>query len=170
MTAPLSAEKIDFPKLYAGLGTRGIALSDDEKKRFEQITLDEIKNASGISGFMPDSILHLVFKFFALLFNPSQTVDSSNLSNHLSATLSSTTESGKLRIVEGAMQRIYERLRREGDTLASIAEISTQTVVGHVPEATPWSLYTQARADIDLPPEASSNVRIAQNNPSAARG
>lgn len=155
----LSAERIDFNLLYGALESQGFQLNDDERKRLEQITKEELERTQGLGGFSPDNIIYVVFKFLAMLFNPSQSIEGvSDIGTHLTQTADTTTEMDKLRQLKSATESIYNRLKQEGGTLAAIAESVTGTALGHRPADLPESLNRQLSTGINLPANAETNV------------
>ncbi|MES2983908.1 MAG: hypothetical protein V4735_01825 [Pseudomonadota bacterium] len=159
------AEGINFDTVYESIAKKGIQLSAEEKGKLKTICLEELKDNDGgvLSSLGITNIMHAIFAFVQNLFNGSDGVGLNNIGTHLGQTATKTRELNKLRQLDTAAQRIDIRLRNAGGNLAAAASlVSGQTLAS---DPTPYDvtaansiIYSQLRARIDLPANATSSL------------
>jgi hypothetical protein len=124
------AERVNFATVYYGLKQHGIALTDEEKKKFETITREELLKNNGQLfgndlGNSAVNLIYLLFAFIQNVFNGNLTNDLGNLGSNLSQIASQTNEQDKLNQLHQATMRIHQRLSAQGGNLAAAADLVT---------------------------------------------
>ena len=160
METKFSAQ-IDYDVVFGGLEQKGIALSEDEKKRFKEITaktLDKHDNAV-FSGLGPSNIFYLLFAFLGNLLGGQGSTDLSDLGSHLSSSNDKAVEMSKLRQLHGASMEIKRHLEAEGGNLAAAAGLATAVHEnGQAYQPMEGSIYKQLMTGINLPEGSSSTL------------
>jgi hypothetical protein len=156
---------VSFATVFQGLEKRGITLSDEEKKKFEEITLAQLRKYDGgvpVGNDFGTSAVNLVYMLFAFiqnLFAGGNVTDMQSLLTHAGDTVTRTGEQGKLKMLNDATIGIYERLKSQGGNLAAAAELVSGQAVGHRPPDMAESIFRQIQSTIDLP----EGTRISLN-------
>lgn len=164
-------DRVSFATVFQGLEKRGITLSDDEKKKFEEITLAQLRKHDGgvpIGNDFGTSAVNLVYvllAFFKNLLTGGNITDAQSLIDHAGNTVTRTGEQGKLKMLNDATIGIYEGLKAQGGNLAAAAELVSGQAVGHRPTDMSESIYRQIRNTISLPEGTSVNINEATKAP-----
>lgn len=158
MTKKTFAELIDYNAMYTDLARRGIVFSDDNKKKFQKICEEELKDWDGNSIIGTNLVAGAsdwVYMFFSLIKNLVSGIDPKNIGDSLTAAVDNTSEKGKLHMLNEGTIRIYQRFKQEGGVFADAAElVSGQKIASSVDQSNPEILengiYQQIRRTIPL--------------------
>ncbi len=161
------SEHVQFGTIYEGLAQKGIDLTEEEKKRLEQITKAELKHHdnSVMSGLGLSNVFYLLFAVIGNLMKGKGAPNFDNIGDQIAASNSQSVEMSKLRQLELASTAIFRDLKAEGGNLAAAAEyVTAVNLKGGEYKPMDNSIYDQLRVDIRLPPEVTSS-RLASLDP-----
>ena len=160
-------DRVSFATVFQGLEKRGITLSDEEKKKFEEITLAQLrKHDGGVPvgndfGTSAVNLVYVLFAFFKNLLTGGNITDTESLIAHAGNSATRSGEQGKLKMLNDATIGIYEGLKAQGGNLAAAAELVSGQAVGHRPPDMAESVYRQIQGTINLPEGTSVNLSEA---------
>jgi hypothetical protein len=160
-------DRVSFATVFQGLEKRGITLSDEEKEKFKEITLAQLrKHDGGVPvgndfGTSAVNLVYVLFAFFKNLLTGGNITDTESLIAHAGNIATHTGELGKLKMLEDATIGIYRRLKAQGGNLAAAAELVSGKAVGHRPPDMAESVYRQIQDTINLPEGTSVNLSEA---------
>lgn len=153
------AERIRFDPIYAALEKRNIHLTEEEKKKFQEITLQELRaNDGGLLGEGGSNLLYMLLAFIQNIVKNLTKNGANEIGNSLSTAGSTTLEQGSLNQLNNATARINLRLSEAGGNLARAVEL-----VGDSEHRTANSIFNQLVAGINLPPGTSTSLNQTGN-------
>lgn len=163
------AERIRFDPIYAALEKRNIHLTEEEKKKFQEITLQELRaNDGGLLGEGGSNLLYMLLAFIQNIVKNLTKNGANEIGNSLSTAGNNTLEQGSLNQLNAATARINFRMSQEGGNLARAAELATTQRIITGSERRPAidmenSIFNQLVAGINLPPGTSTSLNQTGN-------
>jgi hypothetical protein len=166
-------DKIDFGAMFSELASKGYPLSEAEQARLEEICREEIKkqNNGNLLGLnIGGSIVNLVSLLFACiqkLFGGETSLPSSieGFGAQLSGAADGADNKAKMYVINTINMKIYNRLEREGGTLAQVKDLVAGLNIGGPARDMDPSLMRQIMTAQNIPWGTTSSLTLKPKAP-----
>ena len=166
------ADKIDFGAMCTELASKGYPLTEAEKARLEKICREEIKkqNNGNLLGFnLGGSFVNLWTLLFAFIqkFFGGDASGAGNIGAQLSGAADGADNKAKMYVINTINMKVYNRLEREGGTLAEVKDLVTGLNIGGPARDMDHSLMRQLMTAQGIPFGTTSSLTLPPKAPAA---